>query len=68
MTALQLVIKLSNVKSNYNMLIEIAKVIGGTVRITGKETYLFNRNNKYNKQLTIIKSSSNSNYPSYFKE
>nr|YP_008965354.1 LAGLIDADG [Rhynchosporium commune]AHC02355.1 LAGLIDADG [Rhynchosporium commune] len=111
----RLVIKLSNVKSNYNMLIEIAKVIGGTVRITGKgkdviwvvnnkqdvqeiikiydsyppltsrkicqlaflktcllntsvETYLFNRNNKYNKQLTIIKSSSSSNYPSYFKE
>jgi hypothetical protein len=32
----RLVIKLSNLKSNYNMLIEIAKVIGGTVRITGK--------------------------------
>ena len=32
----RLIIKLSNIKSNYNMLIEIAKVIGGTVRITGK--------------------------------
>ena len=32
----RLIIKLSNLKSNYNMLIEIAKVIGGTVRITSK--------------------------------
>jgi hypothetical protein len=32
----RLIIKLSNIKSNYNMLIEIAKVIGGTVRITSK--------------------------------
>ena len=32
----RLVIKLCNLKSNYNMLIVIAKVIGGTVRITGK--------------------------------
>ena len=32
----RLVIKLSNIKSNYNMLIEVAKIIGGTVRITGK--------------------------------
>ena len=32
----RLVIKLSNISSNYNMLIEIAKVVGGTVRITGK--------------------------------
>jgi len=32
----RLIIKLSNLKSNYNMLIKIAKVIGGTVRITGK--------------------------------
>ena len=30
----RLVIKLSNIKSNYNMLIEIAKVVGGTVKIT----------------------------------
>lgn len=33
----RLVIKLSNLKSNYNMLVEVAKVIGGTVRITGKK-------------------------------
>jgi len=32
----RLIIKLSNLKSNYNMLIEVAKVVGGTVRITGK--------------------------------
>jgi len=32
----RLIIKLSNIKSNYNMLIEVAKVVGGTVRITGK--------------------------------
>lgn len=32
----RLVIKLSNISSNYIMLIEIAKVVGGTVRITGK--------------------------------
>ena len=32
----RLVIKLSNIISNYNMLIKIAKVIGGNVRITGK--------------------------------
>ena len=32
----RLVIKLSNITSNYNMLIKIAEVIGGSVRITGK--------------------------------
>ncbi len=32
----RLVIKLSNIISNYNMLIKIAKVIRGSVRITGK--------------------------------
>ena len=32
----RLIIKASNLKSNEAMLIEIAKVIGGTVRITGK--------------------------------
>jgi len=111
----RLVIKLSNLKSNYNMLIEIAKVVGGTVRITGKgedviwvvnkkqeveeiikiyesyppltskkicqllflqtcltqtsvETYLSNRNLKYDKQLTIINSNINFKIPSYFKE
>ena len=111
----RLIIKLSNIKSNYNMLIEIAKVVGGTVRITGKgldviwvvnskqevekilkiydtypplsskkicqlaflktcltqtsvETYLLNRNYKYDKQLAIIKSNINFKLPSYFKE
>ena len=34
----RLIIKLSNLKLNYDMLIEIAKVIGGTVRITGRGT------------------------------
>jgi autonomous glycyl radical cofactor GrcA len=32
----RLIIKLSNITSNYNMLIKISKVIGGSVRITGK--------------------------------
>lgn len=32
----RLIIKLSNLESNYNMLIEIAKIIGGTVRVTAK--------------------------------
>ena len=32
----RLVIKLSNLTTNYNMLIKIAKVIGGSVLITGK--------------------------------
>ena len=32
----RLIIKLSNLKSNHDMLVKIAKVIGGTVRITGK--------------------------------
>ena len=110
----RLVIKLSNIKSNYNMLIEIAKVLGGTVKITGKgaeviwvvnkkqevekiikiyeiyppltskkicqlaflktcltetsvETYLSNRNLKYDKQLTIINSNINFKIPTYFK-
>jgi len=110
----RLVIKLSNISSNYKMLIEIAKVVGGTVRITGKgadviwvvnkkqeveqiikiydtyppltskkicqlaflkvcltettvKNYLLKRNLKYNEQLTIIKSNSNYNIPTYFK-
>ena len=110
----RLIIKLSNLKSNYNMLIEIAKVVGGTVKITGKgaeviwvvnkkqevekiikiyeiyppltskkicqlaflktcltetsvETYLSNRNLKYDKQLTIINSNINFKIPTYFK-
>ena len=33
----RLIIKLSNIKSNYNMLIKIAKVVGGTVRTTSKK-------------------------------
>lgn len=33
----RLVIKLSNLTSNYNMLIKIAKVVGGSVIITGKD-------------------------------
>jgi hypothetical protein len=36
----RLIIKLSKLKSNYNMLVKIAKVIGGTVRITGKGLYV----------------------------
>jgi len=32
----RLVIKLSNLPSNYNMLVKIATVIGGSVRITGR--------------------------------
>jgi len=35
----RLVIKLSYLESNYNMLIKIAKVIGGSVRITGRLGY-----------------------------
>jgi hypothetical protein len=34
----RLIIKLPNIKSNYDMLIQIAKVIGGTVRIVDKES------------------------------
>lgn len=33
----RLIIKLSNINSNYNMLIKIAKIIGGNVRITDKD-------------------------------
>ena len=36
----RLVIKLSNLVSNYKMLIKFAEVIGGTVRITGKSKYV----------------------------
>lgn len=118
----RLVIKLANSKSNYNMLIEISKIIGGTVRIINKETniiwvvnnkeeieetikiyevyppltskkicqltflktcltltltklptkdivetYLLNRNSKYDQQLDIIKLNTNFKIPSYFK-
>lgn len=37
----RLIIKLSNLESNYNMLILIAKVIGGTVRISKKKIMLY---------------------------
>ena len=43
----RLVIKLSNIISNYDMLIKIAKVIGGNVRITGKgKEVIWTVNNK----------------------
>lgn len=106
----RLVIKLSNITSNYNMLVEIAKVIGGTVRVVGNsviwvvndkkeieniikiydkyppltskkicqlsflkscladnsvKNYLCYRNNKYEKQLSIVQS--NFIVPPYFK-
>lgn len=111
----RLIIKLSNLGSNHNMFIKIAKVIGGTVRITGNNkdviwvvdskeniqriikiydayppltsrmicqlaflktcltetsvnTYMLNRNLKYDGQLNIIKSNTNFNTPCYFKE
>ena len=51
----RLVIKLSNLKSNYNMLIEIAKVIGGTVRITGKGADVIWVVNKKSEVENIIK-------------
>ena len=51
----RLVIKLSNIKSNYNMLVEIAKVVGGTVRITGKEADVIWVVNKKEEILEIIK-------------
>ncbi len=111
----RLIIKLSNTKSNYNMLIEVAKVVGGTVRIIDKgadviwefsdlsekkikeiikiystyppltskiicqlaflkkclnktpvKFYFFNRNIKYDKQLTIVKSNINLKTSIYF--
>ena len=109
----RLVIKLFNIKSNYNMLIKISKVIAGSVKVTGKgadviwvvnkkeeiekiikifedyppltskkicqlaflktclnktsvESYLLDRNNKYNKQLDIINSNINLKIPNYF--
>lgn len=110
----RLIIKLSNINSNYNMLIKIAKVIGGSVLITNKNkdviwvvnkkqeveqiikiyntyppltskkicqlaflntclsgisinSYLLNRNLKYDKQLTIINSNINFIQPNYFE-
>lgn len=57
----RMIIKLSNIKSNCNMLIEIAKVVGGTVRITGKQRYVIwvvNKKEEIIKMLTIF-----DNYP-----
>ena len=51
----RLIIKLSNLKSNYNMLIEIAKVVGGTVRITGKAADVIWVVNKKEEIIDIIK-------------
>lgn len=50
----RLVIKLSNITSNYDMLIKIAKVIGGNVMITGKgEDVIWVVNKKEKVQETI---------------
>lgn len=51
----RLVIKLSNLKSNYNMLVEIAKVVGGTVKITGKQADVIWVVNKKAEIMEIIK-------------
>lgn len=51
----RLVIKLSNTKSNYNMLIKVAKVVGGTVRITGKAADVIWVVNKKEEIIEIIK-------------
>ena len=51
----RLVIKLSNITSNYNMLLKIAKVIGGNVRITGKGADVIWVVNKKETVIEIIK-------------
>lgn len=51
----RLIIKLSNLKSNYNMLIKIAKVIGGTVTIAGKNSDVIWLVNKKQEVEEIIK-------------
>ena len=51
----KLIIKLSNLTFNYNMLIEIAKVIGGMVKITDKGQYVIWVENKKEKVQKIIK-------------
>ena len=51
----RLVIKLSNIRSNYNMLVKIAKIIGGTVRITSKGAYVIWVVNKKQEVEEIIK-------------
>ena len=51
----RLILKLSNLESNYNMLIEIAKVIGGTVQRVGKGKYVIWSINKKQEVEEIIK-------------
>ena len=51
----RLVIKLSNLKSNYNMLVEVAKVVGGTVKITGKKADVIWVVNKKEEIMEVIK-------------
>lgn len=51
----RLVIKLSNLKSNYNMLVEVAKVVGGTVKITGKQADVMWVVNKKEEIIEIVK-------------
>uniref|UniRef100_UPI00257ADB90 hypothetical protein n=1 Tax=Heterobasidion annosum TaxID=13563 RepID=UPI00257ADB90 len=51
----RLVIKVSNIITNYNMLIKIAKTIGGTVRITGKSKDVIWYVNNRDTIKTIIK-------------
>ena len=51
----RLVIKLSNLKSNYNMLVAVAKVVGGTVKITGKKADVIWVVNKKEEIVEIIK-------------
>ena len=51
----RLVIKLSNLKSNYNMLVEVAKVVGGTVKITGKQADVIWVVNKKEEIIEIVK-------------
>nr|YP_009630848.1 hypothetical protein HM01MITGene05 [Hypsizygus marmoreus]QBZ73681.1 hypothetical protein HM01MITGene05 [Hypsizygus marmoreus] len=51
----RLIIKLSNIISNYEMLIKIAKIIGGSVRITGKGEDVIWVVNKKETVIEIIK-------------
>lgn len=51
----RLIIKLSNIPSNYNMLIEIAKVVGGTVRIISERVSVIWVVNKKEEVEEIIK-------------
>lgn len=51
----RLIIKLSNLRSNYNMLVKIAKVIGGTVSVTSKHADVIWAVNKREEVKEIIK-------------